>query len=151
MKSLFDVMRKRGEPITGTPYIEGKEVDLYQLYQAVMLCGGSQKVHFLSSSANRSSLANSLILDQRHELLVTNREITRLGCPLDAFRNRFPRYSTREYLSNFTTTIRRRLGKVTFEAATKPDGTGCGWRGCWINCWSWELVISATDGAWIQC
>lgn len=47
MKSLFDVMRKRGQPITGTPYIEGKEVDLYQLYQAVMLNGGSEKVSHL--------------------------------------------------------------------------------------------------------
>lgn len=46
MKSLFDVMRKRGQPITGTPYIEGKEVDLYQLYQAVMLNGGSEVVSF---------------------------------------------------------------------------------------------------------
>ena len=47
MRSLFEVMRKRGEPITGTPYIEGKEVDLYQLYQAVMLSGGSVKVCIL--------------------------------------------------------------------------------------------------------
>lgn len=44
MRSLFEVMRKRGEPITGTPYIEGKEVDLFLLYQAVMLSGGSQSV-----------------------------------------------------------------------------------------------------------
>lgn len=44
MKSLFDVMRRRGQPITGTPFIDGKEVDLYQLYQAVMLNGGSEKV-----------------------------------------------------------------------------------------------------------
>ena len=50
MKSLFDVMRKRGQPITGTPYIEGKEVDLYQLYQAVMLNGGSELVSLISSS-----------------------------------------------------------------------------------------------------
>lgn len=44
MRSLFEVMRKRGEPIEGTPYVNGKEVDLYQLYQAVMLSGGSQMV-----------------------------------------------------------------------------------------------------------
>ncbi|KAK4699889.1 hypothetical protein P7C70_g6366, partial [Phenoliferia sp. Uapishka_3] len=45
MKSLFEVMRKRGEPITGTPFIDEREVDLYQLYQAVMLMGGSKKVN----------------------------------------------------------------------------------------------------------
>jgi hypothetical protein len=51
MRSLFEVMRKRGEPITGTPYIEGKEVDLYQLYQTVMLSGGSLKVRPLRLSS----------------------------------------------------------------------------------------------------
>ncbi|GAA6054487.1 hypothetical protein JCM3770_001013 [Rhodotorula araucariae] len=45
MKSLFEVMRKRGEPIDTTPYCDGKEVDLYQLYQAVMVHGGSQQVN----------------------------------------------------------------------------------------------------------
>ncbi|BGP13477.1 hypothetical protein JCM10213_001801 [Rhodosporidiobolus nylandii] len=44
MKSLFEVMRKRGEPIEGTPFVEGREVDLYQLYQRVMAGGGSQQV-----------------------------------------------------------------------------------------------------------
>ncbi|BGP42523.1 hypothetical protein JCM10449v2_006534 [Rhodotorula kratochvilovae] len=45
MKSLFEVMRKRGEPIDTTPFCDGKEVDLYQLYQAVMVHGGSQQVN----------------------------------------------------------------------------------------------------------
>lgn len=44
MQSLFELMRKRGEPITGTPYIEGREVDLYMLYQNVAMAGGSQLV-----------------------------------------------------------------------------------------------------------
>jgi hypothetical protein len=44
MKSLFEVMRTRGEPIETTPFVDGKEVDLYQLYQAVMVAGGSQAV-----------------------------------------------------------------------------------------------------------
>lgn len=52
MKSLFDVMRKRGQPITGFPYIEGKEVDLYQLYQAVMGNGGSESVSALILSCS---------------------------------------------------------------------------------------------------
>jgi hypothetical protein len=50
MKSLFEVMRKRGEPIEGTPYVDGKEVDLYRLYQAVMTAGGSTVVRLFSSS-----------------------------------------------------------------------------------------------------
>ncbi|BGP34390.1 hypothetical protein JCM10296v2_006210 [Rhodotorula toruloides] len=45
MKSLFEVMRTRGEPIETTPFVDGKEVDLYQLYQAVMVAGGSHAVH----------------------------------------------------------------------------------------------------------
>ncbi|BGP26742.1 ARID/BRIGHT DNA-binding domain containing protein [Rhodotorula toruloides] len=45
MKSLFEVMRTRGEPIETTPFVDGKEVDLYQLYQTVMVAGGSQAVH----------------------------------------------------------------------------------------------------------
>lgn len=44
MQTLFELMRKRGEPITGTPYIEGREVDLYQLYQCVAMAGGSAQV-----------------------------------------------------------------------------------------------------------
>lgn len=54
MRSLFEVMRKRGEPIEGTPYVNGKEVDLYQLYQAVMLAGGSQAVSPFSLSRSSS-------------------------------------------------------------------------------------------------
>jgi hypothetical protein len=50
MKSLFEVMRKRGEPIEGTPYVDGKEVDLYRLYQAVMTAGGSTVVRLFSAS-----------------------------------------------------------------------------------------------------
>ncbi|KAL8277218.1 hypothetical protein RQP46_010391 [Phenoliferia psychrophenolica] len=40
MKTLFEVMRRRGEPIQGAPMVDGREVDLYRLYQVVLLCGG---------------------------------------------------------------------------------------------------------------
>lgn len=44
MKALFDVMRKKGRPITGMPHIKDREVDLYNLFNAVMGRGGSIKV-----------------------------------------------------------------------------------------------------------
>lgn len=59
MKSLFEVMRKRGEPIDTTPYCDGREVDLYQLYQAVMVHGGSQQVRPSPSSCSSHALAPS--------------------------------------------------------------------------------------------
>ena len=59
MRSLFEVMRKRGEPIEGTPYVNGKEVDLYQLYQAVMLAGGSQAVSPFLSRDRRAGKSQS--------------------------------------------------------------------------------------------
>ena len=42
--SLFELMRNRGEQIEQIPFIDGKEVDLYHLYQLVAVSGGSQKV-----------------------------------------------------------------------------------------------------------
>lgn len=63
MKSLFDVMRKRGQPITGFPYIDGKEIDLYQLYQAVMANGGSEKVRSCLLPYSMLS-SNKLIFEQ---------------------------------------------------------------------------------------
>jgi hypothetical protein len=39
-------MRSRGEPIESAPIVEGREIDLYQLYQAVAQSGGSQNVSF---------------------------------------------------------------------------------------------------------
>lgn len=47
MSALFELMRKRGSPILSPPFVEGRELDLHQFCQAVMINGGSQNVSFL--------------------------------------------------------------------------------------------------------
>lgn len=88
MRSLFEVMRKRGEPIEGTPYVNGKEVDLYQLYQAVMLAGGSQAVStpFGSHCREPDRVANEINSwpEQVMSQGMWHRIAAQLGWPVDA-------------------------------------------------------------------
>lgn len=44
MRSLFEFMQRRGTPISSTPSIQGRQVNLVNLYASVMRAGGSQKV-----------------------------------------------------------------------------------------------------------
>lgn len=56
MTALFELMRKRGTPISSAPFVEGREIDLHQFCQAVMLNGGSQNVSsFLPYTQVRSN------------------------------------------------------------------------------------------------
>ena len=60
MKSLFDMMQKRGTEIRTVPRVEGREVDLFQLYKSVQRRGGSIAVR-LSSSWPRVAVDVGLI------------------------------------------------------------------------------------------
>lgn len=62
MKSLFELMRSRGQPIEQKPFIDGREVDLYQLYQLVTLSGGSQKVRSTGSCCISAGLIRLYVL-----------------------------------------------------------------------------------------
>lgn len=44
VKSLIDLMNKRGTPITSVPMVGDKAVDIYRLYCSVMAAGGSDRI-----------------------------------------------------------------------------------------------------------